>query len=63
MRCFFNGNDNGYLFVDVMRELISAIENTNKFYSFKYDKFKVAKIQQARIAKLILRNTGCFFPP
>ena len=51
MRCFFNGTDNGNQFVEVMREFISAIENTNNFYSFKHEEFRAAKIRQARIAK------------
>lgn len=51
MRCFFNGVDNGARFADVMQELISAIEKTSNLYSFKDERFRAAKVQQAIIAK------------
>ena len=51
MRCFCNGTNNGHLFLNVMQELISAIENTNEFYSFDRERFNTEKVRQARIAK------------
>ncbi len=51
LRSFFNGTDNSDLFVEVMREFITAIENKSTLYSFNVENFREAKTQQAIIAK------------
>ena len=56
MRCFFNSINNGNLFAKVMKELITAIEGKNKYYSFKYDNFKSSKSKQAQVAQQYLNR-------
>ena len=51
LRCFFNGIDKSDIFVDVMQELIAAIHHKNSAYSFDHEQFRIAKVQQAKVAK------------
>ncbi|MEM9220083.1 MAG: hypothetical protein AAGD25_37870 [Cyanobacteria bacterium P01_F01_bin.150] len=55
-RCYFNNSDKSHIFLDLMIELIAAIQRKNSLYSFNHERIRLAKIQQAMLVRQWFSN-------